>query len=166
MGCSGNPVDSDKQLNGVILGAGLEAWASEVYLYDGSEPFYQDYPTIRQSLLDNLEKGIKQGTYEGQSRLFWQNFKARQLRVTFYQDQLYQAQWDFAAFEDTDINALSDYLLERFKNTYGDPQQMEYPDFTLWIWQNNIYYLSIFQEEDLELTVEFRGPKAIADLKK
>jgi|GEM_PF-5136797 len=166
VGCHPVQQDQAQQINGVRLGMPLSESIHQFYFYDGSEPFYKDYPTIRESLLNNLESGIKQGIYEGEPWLHWDQYKARQMRVTFFEDRLYQVQWDFAAYEDTDIELLAGYLNERFTGVFGAGKVMEYPDFTLHIWQDSSYYLSIFQESDLELTIEFRGLQSIEELKR
>ncbi len=162
-GCASPAIGDETQLNGIVLGAPRSQFLENFYYYTGEESFYQDYPTIRESLLNNIRNGFREGVYEGQSLLNLGAWQAHSLTLIFYQEMLYKAQWSFKAVEGADVNAVASGLIDSIEYAYGKGVTEEYPEFTVTVWEGEEYRLQTFQESDLELSVEFKSSQHIGD---
>lgn len=159
--CAYQPADDETQLNGMVLGAPRQDFLQDFHFYTGEEPFYKDYPTIRESLLQNIAKGIQEGVYEGEDLLRFGQWQAHGLTLTFYHEKLHKAQWTFKAFEGAEVLKIAQSLGSRFEHAYGAGAVQNYPEFTITVWQGISYQLQTFQEGDLELTVSFQDMREI-----
>ena len=149
-------IDAISTIKEIKLKSNLGSYRDSIYVLTGDEPFYQNYPSIKASLLKNIENGIQEGSYQGTDALRFGQWQAANLNLVFYQDFLYKATWYFKRGAATDVELLAGEIDKEFTKLYGKPEAEEFPEFTIMIWEGKKHRLQTFKEGSSEYSIEFR----------
>jgi len=143
-------------VNELELNTPLSMYEQDVFLLTGEEEFYRENENLRQNVLRNIEKGIREGQYAGYTASVIDGIKASTTTLFFYKEELYKVRWSFLPLDHPDLAANEDQLDRFLTEKYG-PGDEQIPDL-LKVWQSKKRYLQSFSEE-YEFQIEYRDEK-------
>lgn len=149
-------------INELQLGMPLEPLKPSVYLITGKEQVYRDNPWLAQSYLRNLDRGIIEAIYEGQTANFLNGRKASDTKLHFFNEHLYKIRWTFErkylGNPKTHLEDFKTYLIKK----YGNPTEVILGD--TFIWDQAGQRLQLFADNE-SLQVELRDDEIEKKLK-
>lgn len=146
-------IEQTNTVNGLELGEKLETLKNTLYLITGKESVYQQNQWLAESVARNLEKGIQEGIYEGNSYRILNGRSATNLRLHFYSGNLYKIRWTFDKKDFSNLPLLFSDFKEYFSKRYGSPSDFMFED--TYIWESKNRRLQLFIDKEV-LQVEFR----------
>ncbi|MEP1095419.1 MAG: hypothetical protein ABJG78_09935 [Cyclobacteriaceae bacterium] len=143
-------------VNELELNVPLSTYEPELFLITGEEEIYKNNENLRQNVLRNIEKGIREGLYAGYTLNVVGGITASRTTLFFYKEELYKVRWFFLPQDHPDLAEKADRLDTFLTEKYG-PGDEQIPDL-LKVWQSKKRYLQSFSEET-EFQIEYRDEK-------
>jgi hypothetical protein len=137
------------------LGSQLSSFGSEVVLITGEEEWYNEYPELKQSLLNNRDKGLEEGFYTGSHWSTVNKNKATKINFYFFQDKLYKIRWTYHRLDYPELESLSEETDAYFESLLGEPNGQSH--FGNMIWKTEGLFLQTFldiADYQIELRVD------------
>jgi len=150
---SQQPIDRISGINELHLGVSLSDLSGSLYLITGKETVYQQNPWLAQSFLRNLDRGLLEGIYEGNTLQILNGRKASDMRMHFYKEKLFKTRWTFDRKDFRNLPEVFAEFKDYFQKRYGPTTDKIFDD-TL-IWEGNTNRLQLFMDEE-SIQVEFR----------
>lgn len=142
---------------GLKLGDPMADFSESVYLLTGDEDLYRQYDFMREALLKNINNGIREGIYVGETTDLIEDKKATKLSLFFYKEELYKVRWLFIKNDYPDIESLTQSLDQFLENKYGSPTEViPIGPYELKTWKDTPYYLQSMGDEE-EYQIEYRN---------
>jgi hypothetical protein len=155
-------VDQVTGINELNLGEEYSSIQSSLYLITGKEPVYRQNPWLAESFLRNVNRGIQEAIYEGNTLHVVNGRKASEMRVLFYNNKLYKIRWTFYAGDFSNLPLIFSEFMDYYVKRFGAPSQTILGD-TL-IWEGKTNRLQVFIDKE-SIQVEFRDQKTETILK-
>lgn len=146
-------IDSLNAINGVKLNSDISELKEHIYLITGNESVYQRYKFMQRSVLQNIEKGIREGIYEGNIHHTIYGHKATKTTFYFYKGELFKIRWFFSKSRYEDLSKLRDELIKEISKVFGEPRHDIVLDMKIWEGRKN--HLQTFLDER-EFQVELK----------
>jgi hypothetical protein len=146
-------IDQTTAINELNLGESLGVLSSSLYLITGKETVYQQNPWLAQSFLRNLDRGLREGIYEGNTLQILNGRKASDMRVHFFKERLFKIRWTFDRKDFRNLPEVFAEFKEYFQKRYGPTTDTIFDD--TFIWEGNTNRLQLFMDEK-SIQVEFR----------
>lgn len=143
-------------INKLELNTPLSQYRSELFLITGNEDIYLENPNLRENVLQNIAKGIREGLYDGYDFSVVNKVRASRTTFFFYKEELYKVRWFFLKSDFPDLAEKSAQISAFFEATYGSGDE-QIPDF-LKVWETKKRYLQTFSE-DTAFQIEYRDEK-------
>ncbi|MGY6744297.1 MAG: hypothetical protein ACXIUQ_16275 [Cecembia sp.] len=147
-------IDEIISLNGLSLGSHLDELKNNLYLITGKETIYQNNPFLAKTMASNIEKGIKEGIYEGNTYHIINGSKTSDMRLYFFNNELFKIRWNFHKKEIQDLKNFFRDLKTYFEKNYGEYSDSIFED--TFIWQGKANRLQLFMDNDV-IQIEFRN---------
>ena len=147
-------IDQITDINELHLGESLGELNDSLYLITGKEPVYQRNPWLAQSFLRNLDRGLQEAIYEGNTFHILNGRKASDMRVHFYKEKLFKVRWTFDRKDFPNLSGVFSEFKDCFQKRYGPTTGTIFDD-TL-IWEGSRNRLQVFMDDD-SIQVEFRN---------
>ena len=147
----------DAPVEGLKLGDPLTDFSESVYLLTGDEELYQQYDWLKESLLKNIENGIREGLYTGSGLDIIAGKRASKMTLFFYKEELYKVRWSFDKIGYSDPQKAGKELDTVLVDKYGPTtDEQPYGPYVLRIWKGDTYYMQSLGDED-EYQIEYRN---------
>ena len=148
-------------VKGISLNSPLTSYEKSLYLITGDESVYKKYASVRESLLNNIRNGIREGIYQGNKLDIIEGNKASKMSLFFYKKELYKVRWSFGKKEYPNLGELTKNINDYFLNKYGKVTDNmsgsmgpgDYYDQRVWTDQK--IFLQMFGDPD-QLQIEYR----------
>ena len=127
-----------------------------MYLITGEESMYQKYEFLKKTVLENIEKGIREGIHQGSEYNVVFGEKATKTTFHFYQGELFKIRWSFTSARYPNLPEVANKLNQQITNQFGNP----YEEIALMmnVWNGDKNYLQTFYDEQ-EFQIELRDKK-------